>query len=180
MVFLMPSGVSKTVHPQTFYNWVTRLRKKGCTEIPERNTKPELIPVFHQDVVKVEVIQEPEPAHSSVPVIDKPNLDNCKDYYQNFLWRIKLCLLKVIGKLEHYNAKQLAEDGGRKFVSMDDSRNRSLAENTGMTRKAFCEYFEIPYRTLQDWELGNRKMPEYLFRLMEYKLQVEKLVKNVD
>ena len=48
-----------------------------------------------------------------------------------------------------------------------------LRESTGMTRKEFCEYFEIPYRTLQDWELGNRKMPEYLFRLMEYKVKME-------
>ena len=38
-----------------------------------------------------------------------------------------------------------------------------LRDRTGMTRREFCEYFEIPYRTLQDWELGNRKMPEYLF-----------------
>ena len=35
-----------------------------------------------------------------------------------------------------------------------------LRESTGMTRKEFCEYFEIPYRTVQDWELGNRKMPD--------------------
>ena len=53
-----------------------------------------------------------------------------------------------------------------------------LRDSTGMTRKEFCEYFEIPYRTVQDWELGNRKMPEYLFRLMEYKLQMEKLIKT--
>ena len=53
-----------------------------------------------------------------------------------------------------------------------------LRDSTGMTRREFCEYFEIPYRTVQDWELGNRKMPEYLFRLMEYKLQMEKLIKT--
>ena len=52
-----------------------------------------------------------------------------------------------------------------------------LRESAGMTRREFCEYFEIPYRTVQDWELGNRKMPEYLFRLMEYKLQMEKTIK---
>lgn len=44
-----------------------------------------------------------------------------------------------------------------------------------MTRREFCEYFEIPYRTLQDWELGNRKMPDYLLRLMAYKTKMEKL-----
>lgn len=53
----------------------------------------------------------------------------------------------------------------------------TLRTNTGMTRKEFCEYFEIPYRTLQDWELGNRKMPDYLLRLMAYKIETEKLAK---
>ena len=55
-----------------------------------------------------------------------------------------------------------------------------LRDSTGMTRREFCEYFEIPYRTLQDWELGNRKMPEYLLRLMEYKIKMEGLTKRKD
>jgi DNA-binding transcriptional regulator YiaG len=51
-----------------------------------------------------------------------------------------------------------------------------LRNSTGRSRKEFCAYFEIPYRTLQDWELGNRKMPDYLLRLMAYKIEMEKLV----
>ena len=53
-----------------------------------------------------------------------------------------------------------------------------MRKNAGMSRKEFAEYFGIPYRTLQDWELGNRKMPEYLFCLMEYKLSMESLKKG--
>ena len=53
-----------------------------------------------------------------------------------------------------------------------------LRDSTGMTRKEFCEYFEIPYRTVQDWELGNRKMPDYLLRLMEYKIRMEQGIKD--
>lgn len=53
-----------------------------------------------------------------------------------------------------------------------------LRESTGMTRTEFCEYFEIPYRTVQDWELGNRKMPDYLLRLMEYKIRMEQGIKD--
>ena len=49
-----------------------------------------------------------------------------------------------------------------------------MRKRTGMNRREFAEYFEIPYRTVQDWELGNRQMPEYLFRLMEYKIRIEK------
>ena len=61
-----------------------------------------------------------------------------------------------------------------------DSRDYliELRNRTGMSRKEFCTYFEIPYRTLQDWELGNRKMPDYLLRLMAYKIEMEKLFGN--
>ena len=48
-----------------------------------------------------------------------------------------------------------------------------LREDTGMNRRQFADY-----RTLQDWELGNRKMPVYLLRLMIYKAEMEKLVDN--
>ena len=53
-----------------------------------------------------------------------------------------------------------------------------LRKSTGMNRKQFCEYFQIPYRTMTDWELGNRTMPDYLLRLMAYKVNVEKLTKK--
>ncbi len=49
----------------------------------------------------------------------------------------------------------------------------SLRKETGMNRREFAEYFGIPYRTIQDWELGNRQMPEYLLRLMMYKVKME-------
>ena len=52
---------------------------------------------------------------------------------------------------------------------------RKLRESTGMNRKEFCEYFEIPYMTVTDWELGTRRVPQYLLRLIAYKVQMEKL-----
>lgn len=55
---------------------------------------------------------------------------------------------------------------------------RKLREATGMNRKEFALYFDIPYRTVTDWELNNRKMPEYLLRMMEYQLRMEKLIKE--
>ena len=33
-----------------------------------------------------------------------------------------------------------------------------LRKSTGMNRRQFSDYFGIPYRTVQDWELGNRHM----------------------
>ena len=53
-----------------------------------------------------------------------------------------------------------------------------LRRQTGMNRREFAEYFGIPYRTVQDWELGNRQMPEYLLRLMMYKVGIENMRKE--
>ena len=50
---------------------------------------------------------------------------------------------------------------------------------TGMTQKAFAEYFGIPVRTLQDWQAGKRKMPDYLLRLMIYQLEIEQKVEGL-
>ena len=53
-----------------------------------------------------------------------------------------------------------------------------MRAKTGMNRKEFSDYFGIPYRTVQDWELGNRQMPDYLLRLMAYKLEIEYIRKK--
>lgn len=53
------------IQASTFYNWVTRLRKKGC-EIPAPAGKEDFLPLPHQDVVKVDLIPN-EPLVESVP-----------------------------------------------------------------------------------------------------------------
>ena len=50
---------------------------------------------------------------------------------------------------------------------------KELREASGMSRTEFAEYFEIPYRTVQSWELRDRDCPEYLLKLMHYKLLKE-------
>ena len=49
------------IHPGTFYNWVSKLRKSGYT-FPESEARSNAIPA-RQDVVKVDVVscQEPSP-----------------------------------------------------------------------------------------------------------------------
>ena len=71
-------------------------------------------------------------------------------------------------------------------IIMDKDENNNLenknsgdeSESTGMNRKEFAEYFGIPYPTITDWELGHRKMPDYLLRLIAYKVEMEKLIKK--
>lgn len=54
---------------------------------------------------------------------------------------------------------------------------KDLRTRSGMNRKDFAEFFSIPYRTLQNWELGTRDCPQYLLDLIEYKLKNENLIK---
>ena len=62
---------------------------------------------------------------------------------------------------------------------MDCSKKiKELRESTRMNRKEFCEYFGIPYRTVTEWERDNRHAPEYVLRLLEYYIRMEKLAKE--
>lgn len=51
---------------------------------------------------------------------------------------------------------------------------KELRQVSGMTQKEFAEYFEIPKRSVENWDAEARKCPEYLLKLMEYKLTKEK------
>ena len=53
---------------------------------------------------------------------------------------------------------------------------KELRESTGMNRKEFCKYFEIPYRTVTEWERGTRKMPDYVLRLLAYTVKMDNLI----
>ena len=55
---------------------------------------------------------------------------------------------------------------------------KELRESTGMNRREFCEYFDIPYRTVTEWERDNRHAPTYVLRLLEYYIRMEKLMKD--
>ena len=50
---------------------------------------------------------------------------------------------------------------------------KELRERSRMNMAQFAEYFGIPYRTVQNWEAGINKCPEYLLRLMEFKIDQE-------
>lgn len=52
-----------------------------------------------------------------------------------------------------------------------------IRESSGMNRKEFAEYLNIPYRTMQEWELGRRAMPKYVLELIDFKVKQELLPK---
>ena len=55
---------------------------------------------------------------------------------------------------------------------------RGLREQTGMTRKDFSIHIGIPLRTIEDWEAGRRRPPEYISRLIEYQLKYEEVLEK--
>lgn len=71
---------------------------------------------------------------------------------------------------------------GNKEVHMERTecqlRIKELRERTGMNRKEFCETFDIPYRTVTEWERGNRNAPGYVLRFLEYYICMEKMLKE--
>jgi DNA-binding transcriptional regulator YiaG len=57
---------------------------------------------------------------------------------------------------------------------------KTMREASGMTQKAFAEYFGIPKRTVENWEARQRECPSYLLELMVYKLKNEGIIKAVE
>ena len=59
------------------------------------------------------------------------------------------------------------------------SKNRGMScvgvRKTGTTLIRVSTVMGTLYMTETDWELGNRRVPQYLLRLMAYKIQMEKL-----
>lgn len=52
---------------------------------------------------------------------------------------------------------------------------KELREQSGMNMKRFAEHFGIPYRTVQNWEAGVNKCPDYLLNLMKFKLDHDRM-----
>ena len=50
---------------------------------------------------------------------------------------------------------------------------KELREKTGLSQQKFGDYFGIPLRTIQNWEMGTRKCNQYILDLLEYKLRNE-------
>ena len=91
---------------------------------------------------------------------------------KNRIYTLRICLAYAIIKTQRvfllYGVKE-----------MDcKTKIKELRESTGMNRKEFCKYFQIPYRTVTEWELDNRHAPEYVLRLLEYYIQNEGLAQQ--
>ena len=51
--------------------------------------------------------------------------------------------------------------------NQDNALNfRDIRKYTGLSQRGFSAAYNIPLRTIEDWESGRRKPPEYLLQLL--------------
>ena len=43
---------------------------------------------------------------------------------------------------------------------------RAIRARTGLSQEAFSRVYEIPRRTIQDWEAGRRNPPPYMITML--------------
>ena len=55
---------------------------------------------------------------------------------------------------------------------------KKIRKDAGMNRREFSDYMGIPLRTLEEWESGRRKMPDYVLRLITYHTKMELFLKK--
>lgn len=48
---------------------------------------------------------------------------------------------------------------------------QEIRKSTGLSQGKFCEALNIPVRTLQKWEIGERSCPDYVVELIAFRVQ---------
>ncbi len=85
---------------------------------------------------------------------------------------MKTTIVNIEGiELEVETAKADDKEAQRRIMAYEFKRIREMS---GMNRVDFANWLGIPYRTMQEWELKRRVMPEYVLRLIAYKVRMEK------
>ena len=57
---------------------------------------------------------------------------------------------------------------------------RTVRKKLNMTQTEFGNLFGIPMRTIQEWEYGKRKAPDYVINMIEEILKFRGLLKDED
>lgn len=79
--------------------------------------------------------------------------------------------LKITIETEKIDDAKKKEDYQRRLIGY---QFKAIRESAGMTRVQFSEWTGIPIRTMEEWEIGRRVMPDYVLRLVAYKVLMEK------
>ena len=55
---------------------------------------------------------------------------------------------------------------------------QEIRKSTGLSQSKFCALLNIPVRTLQKWETGERSCPEYVVELIAYRVRHDPLFRK--
>ena len=72
--------------------------------------------------------------------------------------------------MESYEDREIAEI----LSTIHSLANSSLAESRGCSRTEFARRFDIPIRTLEDWDSGKRSGSSYVKKLIDFALFVDR------
>ena len=73
------------------------------------------------------------------------------------------------------NGTDLVEIESEKDMEVDGNQQdilKSLRKETGMNRAQFSDAFDIPVRSLEEWESGRRKIAPYNLRALTYYVRI--------
>ncbi|HEM6302172.1 TPA: hypothetical protein U2D09_000334 [Streptococcus suis] len=73
--------------------------------------------------------------------------------------------------MDQYNAKDVADI----LSAIYSLASSTLAEARRCSRAEFARRFDIPVRTLEDWDSGKRVPPIYVKKLIDYVIYMEQL-----
>ena len=79
--------------------------------------------------------------------------------------------LKITIETEKIDEAKMMEDYQKRLIGY---QFKAIRESAGMSRVQFSEWTGIPIRTMEEWEVGRRVMPDYVLRLVAYKVLMEK------
>lgn len=68
--------------------------------------------------------------------------------------------------------EKISEEGNGMTVA---EQLRAIREKTGLSRARFSELYEIPLRTIEDWETGVRKPPPYVVKMLAVVVEAARL-----
>ena len=72
----------------------------------------------------------------------------------------------------------MTADEKKEELSRQMNSLKEIRAELGLNRTAFSEYIGIPLRTLEEWEAGRRKMPDYLLRMLVYCTKIGKMLEE--
>lgn len=56
---------------------------------------------------------------------------------------------------------------------------KDIRKSTGLSQKGFADKYNIPKRTIQEWEQERREPPDYLVRLLEFKVKEDLVMDKI-